>query len=89
YQQLYTIIKSTILKNCDAGLPINVLMTQVMIQGYIEAMAPELLRQGFKCSYHFTQHFLEAELRWSYRTGTCAAQKTPENWKVQCEEMFF
>ncbi|KAJ3566905.1 hypothetical protein NP233_g6700 [Leucocoprinus birnbaumii] len=89
HKALHDIIIRTILINREAGLPISVPMTQIMIRGYTEAMAPALIEQGFKCSYSFTRQLLSGEMGYSYRTGTCAAQKTPKDWIAQCEEMFF
>lgn len=56
--------------------------------GYLRSMAPELLaKRTFKCSETFVRHFLEVELGWSWRTATRAAQKTPDGWERECEDM--
>lgn len=71
------------------GIAMTVSVARTIILSHIEAKIPELLTEdNFKCSDRFVRQLLDTELEWSWRTGTRAAQKVPENWESLCEDMF-
>jgi hypothetical protein len=82
-------IKTDLLVNRTAGLPVSSTVTRAVILGHLKTFAPEILaNERFKCSQTFIRAFLHNEMGWSHRTVTRAAQKLPENWEDQCEGSF-
>lgn len=89
YPSLVNRIRKDLEVNRNSGVPISVPVARVLILGYVQTMAPKLIAShAFKCSSTFMCHFLSNQLHWSWRTGTHAAQKTPENWENLCEDAF-
>jgi hypothetical protein len=71
-------------------------VAQTMILGIVQALAPKLLlkrtRRGgklFQVSKRFSRKFLNCYLGWTWRRATTAANKLPEDWEQQGDEMAF
>lgn len=74
--------------NCAASLLVSQTITHALIHAHLEQFAPQVLDKGFKILERFVRQFFHDKLRWSCRKATRAAQKTPDNWESQCEDMF-
>lgn len=82
-------IKDDLTTNRAAGIPISLPMTRALTKAHITNTAPDLLTtRGLQLSESFIQRFLHIEMGWSHQTVTRAAQKTPDNWENECQDMF-
>jgi hypothetical protein len=96
YPQAFDTILSTLKGMRDVNQPMDANVAQTMILGIVQALAPELLlkRTGrggklFQVSKRFSRKFLNRYLGWTWRRATTAANKLPEDWEQQGDEMAF
>jgi hypothetical protein len=77
------------------GATVNLITARAIIAATIIQMDPSIFdkkfRDGstFRVSDSFVHKFLHAQLSWSLRKATQAAQKCPKDWEDQCERSFF
>ena len=89
YPEMAACIRKDLETNSNTGIPICIPIAHIIVLGYVQMMAPELIAsRAFKCSSTFLHTFLMNELHWSWHTGTRAAQKTPDNWENLCKDAF-
>ncbi len=88
HPQAFDTILSTLKGMRDVGQPMDANVTQTVILGIVQALAPELLlkctgRGGelFQVSKRFSQKFLNHYLEWTWRRATTVASKLPKDWE--------
>lgn len=78
----------------DLSVPISLVTVRGIVVATIQNMRPEIFDEyftdgsKFRCSDSFLRQFLHANLGWSERRATQAAQKLPEDWEDKCEKAF-
>jgi len=74
----------SLLQNIKAyGQTLSGPIVQLIIQGFLEFKALELLNGSFKVSLEWSRKFMKAKLGWSFRAVIIATTKLPPNWEDQ------
>lgn len=84
YPQAEEKIKSILnqMRGANSGISINMESIRWVMQSVIAELAPDL-QQTLKLSKHFISDWARTQMKWSWRSGTTAASKLPEDWAAQ------
>lgn len=76
--------------SASAGTALNLVSVQPIMKAVLQQRHPEILSDNggpLKVSKWFCKSFVRKHLNWSFRRATTAAQKLPENWEKQVDDM--